>query len=290
MAKRGKATQEEINFIRAYSTGENALTDEEMAKQLGGSVPWVRKIRREHKISKSGASRKRTTKEKTVAHRIEDGDKTVVNDLSKVGIDEDRSIRKIFGDLFKNSSQYNLLKEMYTAKEIEYYLEEFSSLVAEIRSQGGTLSTSEFRNLDQWIQLTIRRNRLAVQEKNAHEAIRVALSPFDGNINEADEETRAIVFTLQASIKDIPRNIKDITDQAIKIQSELEMTRKERLKRMSDSERGVLNIIKTMQDEEKRAKVDRQAAMLEEAQKKIKSEWEKEGLIISAASKEEANE
>jgi len=287
MARKSKTTKEEISFIKAYSSGPNALTDQEIAKQLGGSVSWVRKVRREHKISKSGASRKKTTDEKTIASRIDDGDKRVVNDLTRIGVDDDKSVKSIFGDLFKNTGHYALLKDMYTDKELEYYLEEFTTLVAEIKAQGGTLTSSEFRNLDQWIQLAIRKNRLAVQEKNALDAIRVCLEPFDGNINQADEETRATIYQLQASIKDVPRNIKDITDQAIRIQGELEMTRKERLKRMSDSEKGVLNIIRTMQDEEKRAKVDRQAAMLLEARKKIEKEWSEQGLILTGNKKEE---
>lgn len=278
--RRGKVTIEEIDFIRAYSVGENALTDNEMARQLGGSDVWIRKVRRENNISKSGVSRKKTTDEKIVAHKVAIGDKTVINDLKQPS-NEAKSIKEIYSDIFKNTSQYSILKQMFSKTELEYYLEEFSALVSEIKAQGGTLTTSEFRNLDQWIQLMVRKNRLAIQEKEAIDVVQRTLSPFDGNLDEAGDEQRAIVFQIQTSVKDIPKNIKEITEQSIKIQSELEMTRKERLKRMADSEKGVLHVIQTMQDDEKRARVDRQAAMLAEAQKKIKEEWIKEGLLLT---------
>ena len=41
MSKRKKATQEDINFIRVYSSCENSLTDEEMARQLGVAIAAV---------------------------------------------------------------------------------------------------------------------------------------------------------------------------------------------------------------------------------------------------------
>ena len=283
--RRNPITEEELAFIRTYSTGPNKMKDKEIAEALGGSVAWVRKQRQKHGISKNDKTNQKKL-EQNIAQRIDNGDINAINDIKVTAEDK---IKDIFKNLFKNTVHYEMLQNMFSKEEIRYYLEEFSALVSEVKSQGGTLTSSEFRNLDQWIQLSIRRNRLLSEEKRVKDMIDRLLAPVDGDLSEAEDETRTQVFTLQTTIRDVSRNLKDITEQSIKVQSELEMTRKERLKRMTDSEKGILNIIQTMQDDQKRAQIDRQAAMLAEAQKKIEKSWKKDGLIVTSETKEESN-
>ena len=281
--RRNPITEEELAFIRTYSTGPNKMKDKEIAEALGGSVAWVRKQRQKNGISKNDKTNQKKL-EQNIAQRIDSGDINAINDIKVTAEDK---IKDIFKNLFKNTVHYEMLQSMFSKDEIRYYLEEFSALVSEVKAQGGTLTSSEFRNLDQWIQLSLRRNRLLSEEKRVKDMIDRLLAPVDGDLSEADDEVRTQVFTLQTTIRDVSRNLKDITEQSIKVQSELEMTRKERLKRMTDSEKGILNIIQTMQDDQKRAQIDRQAAMLAEAQKKIEKSWKKDGLIVTSETKEE---
>lgn len=278
-------TEKDINYILNFSTGKNAQTDKEIAEHLGCSIPYVRKIRKKHNIVKGS---KPVDVEKIAQKEIKKGIQagiTAIDDVPTKNLKLSQ-IKEIHKHLYKNSNQYKELEEMFSENEIEYYLEEFSAMIAEVKQQGGSLTTSEMRNLDMFIQLTIRRNRLLKEEKVVKNAIDKIFQNCDGNILDMEDDDKSTLFQLQNSIKDVNRNLKEITEQSIKVQTALDMTRQERVKRMADSQQGVLKIIQTMQDDAERSRIERQASLMEKSMKKVREEWEDEGLIFSVESLE----
>ena len=277
MKKGHQTTQEDIEFIRINA---NKMTDKELAKAIGCSTPSVVKIRGKFNITKRGKKAKRTSQqiESELPSKVDIQDPSVINELEVEGMD-DEDLRALFERLFKNSTQFEILKDMYTEKEVRYYLEEFCIFVSEVRSQGGEITSSEFRNLDQLIQLNIRRNRLTIEEKHTQDAIRTALD--ENSITDVTEETRVVVFQLQNAMKDVNKNLKDITEQSLKLHTSLDMVRVERVKRMANSEHGILRIIQNMQEDKKRVLVEKQAGMLKASTTKARKKWKEEGFIFA---------
>jgi len=276
--RRHNTTQADINFIRDHV---DTMTDGDMAKILRGSVSWVRLTRRNHNIRKNKKSvRPHDKKLSKIEKRLKYGDKTAVNDILD-GPSSEEGLRILFEQMFQNSQHHAMLKKMYTPEELKYYLEEFSTLFSEVKRQGGSLTSSEFRNLDSFIQSNIRKMRLVIDEKETKDTIRRILEPFDGDESVASEEARAIIFTLRQQIKDVNRHYKDLNEQSIKTQEALDMVRKERLKRMTDQENGILKTIQYMQDKEKRKKISEHASYLEMAKSKVEREWKDAGIIYT---------
>ena len=277
MKKGHQTTQEDIEFIRINA---NKMTDKELAKAIGCSTPSVVKIRGKFNTTKRGKKAKRTSQqiESELPSKVDIQNPSVINELEVEGMD-DEDLRALFERLFKNSTQFEILKDMYTEKEVRYYLEEFCIFVSEVRSQGGEITSSEFRNLDQLIQLNIRRNRLTIEEKHTQDAIRTALD--ENSITDVTEETRVVVFQLQNAMKDVNKNLKDITEQSLKLHTSLDMVRVERVKRMANSEHGILRIIQNMQEDKKRALVEKQAGMLKASTTKARKKWKEEGFIFA---------
>jgi hypothetical protein len=280
-----KATIENVKFIKDNFF---RMTDEDMADALRMSVPLVRKIRKTEGLTKIG--RKDVDSEEIVhtskeVEAFEEGDKSY---LGKLLDDDDNkeSIEKLFNRMFSNTQHFNILKLTYSEEEVKYYLQEFNALYSEVKSQGGTLTTSEFRCVDQYIQLTLRRNRLVREERSVLEdidQIKNGRTPV-----ELTDVEKATVFQLTNQIKDVGRNLKEINEMMLKLQESLDMSRKERLKRISDTQSGIPKLIQDMQDERKRSKVDRHAYLMRKAKDKMEKRWREEGIIMDTNKDKEA--
>lgn len=274
---RSKATQEDVMYIRNHSTTK---TDQEIADDLGGSIQWVRKIRTKYGITKvpTPEQKKGGIKQKDIDDRnkrIARGDLTAFDDIRDISRLKDNDLREYFESLFKNSSQYNLLTRMYTPEEIEYYLQEFSMHTTEIRKIGESINPQELRSLDTLIQTRIRMARLVADERDKKKLIEKIIKE-NGALTEdrvTDEIARNNIFMLKKDIEKVNKEWSELSTIATKSEQTLDITRQERVKRMSDAETGILRIIVEMQDRTKRERLERQAAKVEISTKKLNDKW-----------------
>ena len=271
-----KSTEENIKFIKDNFF---RMTDKDMADSLRMSVALVRKIRGKHglkKIKRGAESAHLITHTAEEMGALEDGDKPKLGIILSDGYNK-KEVEALFERMFNNTQHFAILKETYSETEVKYYLQEFNALYSEVKSQGGTFTTSEFRCLDQYIQLTLRRNRLTREEKAVLgdiDLVKNGRTP-----NELTDEERATVFQLANQIKDVGRNLKEINEMLLKLQDSLDVSRKDRLKRVSDTQSGIPKLIQDMQDDRKRQRVDRHAHLMNKAKEKMEKRWREEGII-----------
>lgn len=294
--RRGPPDDDEKAYIRANSIGSNSMTDQQIADKLGGSIYWVRKWRKKLGIKKTGTADLTPEQEKTIkearikasgAAKINMSDPSTVNELDVRGM-QLSDMRNLFEELFQNSMQYKQLEKSYSEEELKYYLEEFGAFVTEVKGQGENLTQSEFRNLDNLIQLNIRRNRLIAEEKEVRDTVQRILDNegVDG-IEALDGEKRATVYQLKQEIKDHPRWLKDINDQTIKVQEGLNMIRSKRIEMMKDSQKGILRVVQQFMNKDKKDDLDKQGSMLEAAKNKVEKKWKNEGWIVTGENDED---
>ena len=285
---RQKVSDIEIDFMRKHV---DDMTDKQIANELKGSVSWVRKVRKENNI------KKQRTKEDIMAglksgdmrvinEKMEDGDLTVINDIVTSGMDKDL-LQRQFETLFKNSGQYRLLKEIFTADELEYYLKEFSMHITEIRAMGETINASEMRALDTLIQTRIRMNRLVLDEKST----RLEIDECKREKLLAEEDKKCLldarIFQLTKSCENVNRDWTSLNKQSLDIQKILDVTREERVKRHDSSKEGILQLVATMQDRKKRDRLESQAAAYKESTKRLADKWKKTGYMLDHENIEE---
>jgi len=274
---RGPATEEDIMYMRTYI---NNKTDRELAEDLGGSVSWVRKIRRQYGIKKTvtSAQKKMGVKQKDIDEkneRLANGDLTAFDDVEATNL-TDSDLRTYFENLFKNSSQYKMLQRMYTKEEIDFYLQEFSMHTTEIKKIGESISPQELRSLDTLIQARIRMMRLASEERDKRKMIENMVKE-DGVLTEdkVSDEMRSKIFVVKKDLEKVNKEWSELSIIATKMEQTLDITRQERVKRMSDAETGILRIIVDMQDKSKRQRLEKQAAKVELSTKKLNDRWKK---------------
>mgnify|MGYP005850423211 CR=1 FL=1 len=289
MKKKSKDSEENVRFIKDNFF---RMTDAEIAKTLEMSVSLVRKIRQREGLAKTHVRSIKTYNERkeNAQEYADDVAAVELGDKAKIGeiLTDTRTreeIEKLFNRMFKNTEQFKILQQTYSEEEVRYYLQEFNALYSEIKSQGGSLTTSEYRNVDQYIQLTLRRNRLTKEERNVITDIQAVKGGMQ--IDELSEEQKSTIYQLNNQIKDVGRNIKEINEQLIRIQDSLDMSRKERLKRMTDNQSGIPRIIQEMQDSKQRDEISIQAALMREATEKLKARYKKEGIIMETEAKKD---
>ena len=276
---RPMATQEDVMYLRNYASTKS---DKELAEDLGGSIQWVRKIRHKYGIKKTVTveEKKKGIKQKDIDEknrRLAKGDLTAFDDVKDVASLIDNVLREYFENLFKNSSQYKMLTRMYTPDEIEYYLQEFSMHTTEIRKVGESINPQELRSLDTLIQTRIRMARLVADERDKKNLIEKIIKE-NGALTEdrvTDEIARNNIFMLKKDIEKVNKEWSELSVIATKSEQTLDITRQERVKRMSDAETGILRIIVEMQDKTKRERLEKQAAKVEISTKKLNDKWKK---------------
>jgi len=287
MSKRKPASQEEIKYILTMYKDK---TDAELAADLQGSVAWIRKIRKQYGISKviTEEQKEAGVTNAVIRGKLELGDKTLIDDIANDRIKDD-DLKTLFESLFKNTMQYKILEDIYTKDEVKYYLEEFSTHITEIKKLGETINAAELRDLDNLIQTRIRMNRLVKEEKEARDRLIELASVFSSTEISSEEKTLFIMEkgSLEEKCNKISREWRELNTQALSIAKTLDVTRQERVKRMNDSENGVLKIIRTMQDKTKRERLEKQASMLKFSANKVQKEWENLGFLIDGANQEE---
>jgi hypothetical protein len=249
---------------------------------LGGSVPWIRKIRKKYGINKTTTQEQKdsgVTKE-VIRGKIELGDKTLIDDIANDRIKEN-DLKTLFESLFKNTMQYKTLEDIYTSDEVKYYLEEFSTHITEIKKLGETINAAELRDLDILIQTRIRMNRVVREEKEAKDRLQELSRLISDESIAQDIKTS---FLLEASelnekTKQVSKDWRELNAQALALSKTLDVTRQERVKRINDSEGGILKIISTMRDKTKKDRLDKQASMLKFSSDKVEKEWRELGFI-----------
>ena len=281
--KRKEVTPEDVDYIRKYSQSKK---DKEIAEVLGFSVALIRKVRNDLGIRKNNTAKNEDIKE--INEKVDRSDMTVVNDIDMHGKSEDK-IKAHFEALFKNSIQYQMLKEMYTGMEVEYYLQELSAHISDVKSMGETINASELRSLDQLIQNKVRMNRLVKEETNIKICIEGIVKRVRYDETKLEEEETSKVFMFRKNIEKSNKDWKDLNETSIKLSQMLDVTRQERVKRSAAGENGILKIVKDLQDKTKREVVEKQSAMIEKSVNNLEKEWKEIKHIINDENIDEVN-
>ena len=281
--KRKILEQDDIDYIRKHSSSKK---DKEIAENLNCSIHTIRKVRRDLGIRKNKTEKNEDIKE--INEKIDKSDMTVVNDMDFRNKTEDK-IRIHFEALFKNSAQYGMIKKMYTSEEVEYYLQELSAHISDVKSMGETINSSELRSLDQLIQNKIRMNRLVEEETNIKKCIDMLLRPVRWDETKLEEEETAKIFMFRKNTEKTSRDWKDLNDTSIKLSQMLDVTRQERVKRSAAGENGILKIVNDLKDKKKRDVVEQQAAMIEQSVKNLEKEWREVEHIIDDSNIDKVN-
>jgi hypothetical protein len=265
------------------------MKDDEMAQVLGCSVPNIRRIRKKLGAKKNKSNLKNVKTIKSPATRIaeESGDIVsigLLNDLDVTSLSEEQT-KALFTKIFKNSTQYEMLKRQYDEEEFKYYIEKFITFLSDVKMQGEELSSVETENINELIHLLIAQARYNVRQREVERDLKEL--PRSSYRDKTDDD-KFLVSIYENRLKETTKSLKDTNEMIIKIQESLSMTRSERQKRQSSATEGVFKIIKAMQDEKERNKIDVHAAMLKKATEKVGKKMEEEGLV--SVCKEEQRE
>lgn len=256
------------------------MKDDEMAQVLGCSVPNIRRIRKKLGAKKNISKEEKRKIVKCPATQVAEENKDIVsigllNDLDVTSLSEDQT-KALFTKIFKNSTQYEMLKRQYDEEEFKYYIEKFITFLSDVKMQGEELSSVETENINELIHLLIAQARYNVRQREVERDLKdLPRSSY----REKSDDDKFLVSIYENRLKEATKSLKDTNEMILKIQESLSMTRAERQKRQSSATEGVFKIIKAMQDEKERNKIDVHAAMLKKATEKVGKKMEDEGLV-----------
>ena len=280
MPKGKDLTIESQKFIRQ---NWKDMTDKVMSEKLNVPADTIQKFRKRHAMMKQKGARSKIEKRDLQA---------IDTELAEYKNATDSDCRRIFDREFRNTYQYEMLLETLTEWELKFYMQEFITYIIEVREQGGRFTTSEYRAIDYMIMTRIRQFRLSKQEKMTMDEVlhlRSSIKREENKTSPDMEEVanmRARLLECDVSMKGIARDHKILGDQFDNTQNSLDITRKERLKRMTDQSISVLTLVEELQNQKRRENVSKYADLLNKAKKKIQADWIADGVLITGDSNE----
>lgn len=265
--RRDRITDFELEYIR-----KNCFTksDEQIAKELDRNLQSVIKYRK-----KIGVYKGPTGKIQTI-------DKNNYT-LQQVGkkMSEKQKI-EFFRTEMINSSFYANLKEQFTQREIDFYLEEWGSLCLQFED---VLST-EKRQIDQYIKAFIISNRILrnIQtteieiDKLTKELEKYRKNHDMNNSEEAQERDIQLMTLLQmmhGQSEAMGNSWQKSEDMKNKILSELNGRRKDRVEQIGKRGSTFLGLVQQFRERETRESQGRHIELLKLAKEKKTQDWNK---------------
>ena len=246
------------------------MTDKEIGAYLGRPSDTVQKFRlRQGFVKNTGA-----LIEKMEGDNLKDAS-TVLDEIDRYKNLDPSQYRQVYEQEFRNTHQYKILEEMLDANEIDYYMQEFIQHIIEVKQQGGTLTTSEYRALDAIIHIQIRRIRLATHERRTLNLI----NTLNTRAIELTDRERQQLLQLNLDLSGITKEIKLLNDQFIDMQKSLNMTRQERLKRMSDQDISIMSLIEEIMNDKRNESISAYSDAMQKAKQKTRQNWVEEGIL-----------
>lgn len=272
MAKQHRITAEEIKFIQDQCL---KMADHEIAAKLDRDIKTIRRTRKKLGIVKGG----KKIIHKDIAKKIKNNEKvpkTVLLATQKLTEDEKRGF---FEKEFKNSVNYQILKRQFTDEEIQFYIEEWTSLCVQFED----ILATEKRQLEELIKSEIIGNRIMSYVKTTEDYIAMVQKEIDEfrsrndlTVEENQKRDEQMVFAVQkmgsvssAMTNDYHKNL----DVRNKLFENLNSRRKDRIDQLKKSGMTFAGIVQALRDRETRTTQGRHMELVKLAQTKKMEEF-----------------
>lgn len=257
-------TKQELIFIQ-----ENALsmTDEEMAEKLHRGIKTIRKFRRMVGIDKThrGYVTLDQSKQKPIDKNLTDGERA-----------------DFFKTLLKNSQYYDTLKEQFTLREINFYLEEWSGLCLQFED----ILATEKRQIDEYIKAQILGARTLRNIKIMEEEIiklTTEIETFrathnmedDQEAQERDMQLGDLCRMMSSQSQHMHSEYQKNVELKNKMLADLNGRRTDRIDQISKRGTTFLGLVQAFREKEIRDSQGRHAELVRLAKEKKKKEWAK---------------
>ena len=275
-------TKENKRFIR---DNYQSMTDDQMAEKLGCTAQTVARNRKKEGLTKSGAK----------------GGKPKPDDLEKSGSVSTRlsidaqSNEKKQADFFKkqlvNSLYYDYIKEQFSEREIEYYLEEWSALCVQFQD----IVATESRQIDELIKTSIMDNRLLKNIKiiedeigRTQEEIKQLREDRDLNSDtdaqELNDKLMELVNYMSSVSKQMSKDHQEFVNTKNKLLNELNARRKDRVEQIRKAGNTFLSMVQAFQDEEIKEQQGKHAELVRQAKERKKDIWRQKNTFPDGTS------
>lgn len=265
--KGGKLTPDEIEYIR-----KNCLTkpDEDIARELNRTLVTICRARKKLGVFKGPSGAIKSLDKNNYAMQL------IGKKLS-----EKQKI-EFFKTEMINSSFYANLKEQFTEREINFYLEEWGSLCYQFED---VLST-EKRQIDQYIKAFIISNRILrnIQVTETEiQKLTVELEKYrkkhdmsnDEEAQERDVQLMSLLQMMHGQSEAMGNSWQKSEDMKNKILSELNARRKDRVEQIGKRGSTFLGLVQQFRERETRETQGRHIELLKLAKEKKTQEWNK---------------
>lgn len=266
-------TNEEKRFIQDNCL---SMSDKELAEYLKRDRKTIQKFRNSIGIKKRQGGV--LSEAKTPSANLVNSQKMTEKEKSN-----------FFKMQLQNSLYYENLVQQFSKFEINFYLEEWSSLCIQFED----IIATEIRQIDELIKVEIMSNRLLRSIKLAEDEIdRLAQSLTDldkeqeaAEASTPDEENdafeqrlellRAMIRTFSASSTAMTTDYQKLLTSKNNLLAELKARRKDRIEQVNRPGTTFLDVVKSLRDDEQRKIQGRHMELVKIAQDRKMDEWRK---------------
>lgn len=275
MSKANPVRPEEVEYVRNHCL---TSTDEQMASALGRDVRTIKSIRKKIGIRKGRGG-------KLEEVNINNPNAAAAVKQANLHL-TDNERREYFKTQFINSLYYKNLKEQFTKEEIDFYLEEWSSLCLQFED----IVATEKRQIDEYIKMTlmgfrILRNINTVEQEindiqKEIEELRqnhpdMEKDPLSEELRERDSALLNLVMAMNGQSKAMAVDYQRNLELRTKLLGELNARRKDRIDQITKRDKTFLGLLQEFRHREVREAQGRRLELMRMAKEKKKDEWRK---------------
>lgn len=268
MPKRNFLKPQELEYIR-----QNCLnkTDEEMSQYLKRDIRTIASARKKLGIKKTRGG-------KVEVYETANSSNNIALQASQKLTEEQR--KEFFKTQLTNTMYYQNLKDQFTKEEIDFYLEEWSSLCVQFED----IVATEKRQIDELIKAEIMGNRILRNVKITEEQINMLIEEVEllrkANDMEDDEQAQERDIQLMNMIRTFAAQSQIMSNDYQKnvslknnLLSELNARRRDRVDQITKRGTTFLGLVESLRDREVRENQGRHMELVRMAKEKKRSEW-----------------
>jgi hypothetical protein len=261
---------EELEYIR-----QNCLskTDQEMADYLKRDIRTIATARKKLGIKKTKGGR-------VEIYDSTNSTKNAVIPASQRMTEDQR--KEFFKTQLTNSLYYQNLKDQFTKEEIDFYLEEWSSLCVQFED----IVATEKRQIDELIKAEIMGNRILRNVKITEQQIALLIDEVDelrkAHDMEGDEEAQERDIQLMNMIRTFAAQSQVMSNDYQKnvglknsLLNELNARRRDRVDQITKRGTTFLGLVESLRDRDMRENQGRHMELVRMSKEKKRSEWRK---------------
>jgi CheY-like chemotaxis protein len=268
---------EELEYIRQNCL---AKTDEEMAEYLKRDVRTIASARKKLGIKKTRGGKVENYETKT-------SNKNIVLQASQRLTEDQR--KEFFKTQLTNSLYYQNLKDQFTKEEIDFYLEEWSSLCVQFED----IVATEKRQIDELIKAEIMGNRILRNVKITEEQITLLQEEVDllrkthemeddEAAQERDIQLMNMIRTFAAQSQVMSNDYQKNVALKNNLLNELNARRRDRVDQITKRGTTFLGLVESFREREMRENQGRHTELVRMAKEKKRSEWRKPTTFADA--------